>query len=114
MKDWSFVVKRRKTTLEHYLRGIDSIESALDKFRKNNIVPPPIEQIKEVLGVVDDVQPKLAPKSQSIRQYGTMSKAKKVKKQSTKKSDKKKDLIDEEPGGIDEIVIIDTENTVED
>ena len=102
MKDWSFVVKRRKTTLEFYLKEVDSIEGALEKFRKNNIIPPPLTQIAEVLGVKTEDPP--TPKSQPI----------KGKKKTTAKGTKKKASIEEETRGIDEIVIIDTEDTFED
>ena len=50
MKDWAFVAKRRKTTLELYLKGIESVADALEKFKKNNIIPPPVEEIAAAVG----------------------------------------------------------------
>lgn len=107
MKDWLFVVKRRKTTLELYLRGITSIEAALEKFKNNNIIPPPLEQIAAVVG--QEIKPTVrheAPKA--ARRYGSSS-----KKQS-KSPRKSKVSVEENTGEIDEIVIIDTEDPFKD
>jgi len=40
MKDWNWIAQRRKLTLENLLRDTNSIEAALEKFSKLDIIPP--------------------------------------------------------------------------
>ena len=46
MKSWEFVQARRGTTLRGFLRGITTIEDALEKFKLRKIIPPAIELIE--------------------------------------------------------------------
>jgi fructose-1,6-bisphosphatase len=49
MKSWEFVQARRGTTLSTFLRGIATVDDALEKFKLRKIIPPAIELIEEEL-----------------------------------------------------------------
>tara|TARA_Y100000034_G_C6873135_1_gene398929 strand:- start:670 stop:948 length:279 start_codon:yes stop_codon:yes gene_type:complete len=40
MKDWSWIARRRNLSLEDFLSNVSSIEAALKKFAKLDIIPP--------------------------------------------------------------------------
>lgn len=40
MKDWDFIAARRKLSLEGFLKGVSTIEDALEKFSGMDIIPP--------------------------------------------------------------------------
>ena len=40
MKDWSWIATRRNLSLEDFLSNVSSIEAALKKFAKLDIIPP--------------------------------------------------------------------------
>jgi len=49
MKTWEFVHRRRKTTLASFLSDVTTLQEALEKFKRRDIIPPDIERIEEAL-----------------------------------------------------------------
>jgi len=56
MKQWRYVQARRGTTLPAFLRGVSTMSEALELFRSKRIIPPPVEEIQEVLGLEPEVE----------------------------------------------------------
>jgi len=46
MKDWSWIARRRNLSLEDFLSNVSSIEEALKKFAKLDIIPPEKEMLQ--------------------------------------------------------------------
>ena len=40
MKDWNWIAQRRRLSLENFLSDTNTIEAALEKFSKLDIIPP--------------------------------------------------------------------------
>lgn len=106
MKTWDFVVRRRKLTLDHYLKGLVSMEEALEKFRNDKIVPPPEDEIQAVIEA-NTATPK-RPKS-----FINATKGSKPKKR-PKNPNKRRKPLSKNDGEFDEIVIINTEEPSKD
>ena len=59
MKSWEFVQARRGTTLKNFLRGITTMDSALEKFKLLKVIPPGVELIEaELQENKKELQPK--------------------------------------------------------
>ena len=110
MKSWEFVAGRRKLSLSHYLRNVDTLEKALAQFENDNIESPSIEMITRALELNKPKVKKVTPKKVN-RTVGTEPK-RRAKNQNKRRKPLKKDK--DSNGEFDEIVIINTEEATKD
>lgn len=105
MKSWAFVTARRKLSLNHYLRNVNTLEKALAQFKDDNIEPPSIELITVALEENKPPVKKPGPKRVN-KTVGTKPK-RRAKNQNKRRKPLKKG--EDSSGEFDEIVIINTE-----
>jgi hypothetical protein len=106
LKTWDFVVRRRKLTLENYLKGVTSLDAALEKFQNDKILPPAEDEIQAV--IESNTAPPKRPKS-----FVNATKGTKPKKRA-KNPNKRRKPLSKDDGEFDEIVIINTEEPSKD
>ena len=100
MKDWNWLARRRKLSLENFLRGVDSIEAALAIFAKSDIVPPNRETLERFF---NENTPTFTAQTKSVEE-------KKRPASPARKNNKKSAKDKKTPTKYDDIVIIETED----
>jgi len=110
VKQWSFVEKRRKTSLSLYLSKIYTVKEALEKFRKNSIIPPSLKKIEEVV-LANQVKD---GKAQVQAPATSQPKVPAGPKRNSKNKYKRRKPLAQNTQEIDEIVLIDTEDAFDD
>jgi len=116
VKTWDFVVRRRKLSLEHYLEGCLTLESALEKFKNDSIIPPENDAIQEVIDQrmrSKNLTESLHAAQRQSPDFVNSTKGTKPKKR-VKNPNKRRKPLKKNDGEFDEIVIINTEETSED
>ena len=102
MLDWKFYFQRRRLTLKVFLKGVTTIEDAIEKFMRRNLTVPDLSILHQFYGSTEE-KPNVPVQENNSKTDIASSEPKKDDSKPVEETLKK----------YDDIVIIDTNETID-